>query len=400
MKFWRAFERLADGAVVIEWCRELGAGIERARPFLRLVNGLSRTYPCTNVMGCEHPHRVEEPQPGRRMAVCDGDLWCPPIPVEAKDLFVFAVDGRVLCLRIAECLGLSAPGNRKIAGARVERVGTFGPANSEVYLMFPSDAARMMREVERLFCAQPDPFVLLTPTGVHCSRDVESALRRQTCMHMALSRVVTVAKDGRFSAMPGTKGMLEAFATCCREGRGLAKTVERIDRNIEAVARRDYELEKEVSELRQFQADGFFKFALRVDGEDFKAFAVIMALGNRKAAADFLKVPHRTFYDQVEKWSARGKEYQSLVRWIDWRKRSGRKIKVRLEDSVQSGEPNDAAENPRTVEDVLDSISAADNRDYPAILAQVLGVLKEQNSKNWAAVRDELVDLIKEEVTQ
>jgi hypothetical protein len=52
------------------------------------------------------------------------------------------------------------------------------------------------------------------------------------------------------------------------------------------------------------------------------------------------------------------------------------------------------------VEDVLDSISAADNRDYPAILAQVLGVLKEQNSKNWAAVRDELVDLIKEEVTQ
>ena len=43
-----------------------------------------------------------------------------------------------------------------------------------------------------------------------------------------------------------------------------------------------------------------FKFALRVEPEDFRAFAIIMALGNRKAAADFLKVPHRSFYDRVE----------------------------------------------------------------------------------------------------
>ena len=103
-------------------------------------------------------------------AVCDGDEWCPPIAVEAKDLLVFAADTKALCGGIARCLHLGAPGNGRIVGARVERVGTFGPAGSEVYLMFPADGARMMREIERLFCAQPDPFLVLTPTGFTARR--------------------------------------------------------------------------------------------------------------------------------------------------------------------------------------------------------------------------------------
>jgi hypothetical protein len=76
------------------------------------------------------------------------------------------------------------------------------------------------------------------------------------------------------------------------------------------------------------------------------------------------------------------------------------KIKLRLQDSVQSGEPSDAPENSDTVGDVLDTISATDNRDYPAILGQVMETLKAQNGKNWAAVRDELVEMIREEVPQ
>jgi hypothetical protein len=74
------------------------------------------------------------------------------------------------------------------------------------------------------------------------------------------------------------------------------------------------------------------------------------------------------------------------------------KIKLRLDDSVQSGEPIDAPENPETVGDVLDAIKADDNRDYPAILGQVMEALKAQNVKNWPAVRDELVEMILEEV--
>jgi len=52
------------------------------------------------------------------------------------------------------------------------------------------------------------------------------------------------------------------------------------------------------------------------------------------------------------------------------------KIKLRLQDSVQSGEPSDAPESPETVGDVLDTISATDNPDYPAIPGQVMETLQ------------------------
>jgi len=111
-----------------------------------------------------------------------------------------------------------------------------------------------------------------------------------------------------------------------------------------------------------------------------------------------LKVPARTFYDRIARWNLRGVEYQRMARLVGWRKKAGRKIKVRLEDSVQSGEPNDEAENPVTVGAVLESIATADSRDYPAILRQVMETLEAQNPRNWADVRDELVEMIKDEI--
>ena len=155
---------------------------------------------------------------------------------------------------------------------------------------------------------------------------------------------------------------------------------------------------RENGELRALQKDGYFKFALQVEAEDFRDFAAIMALGNRRAAAEHLRVPMRTFYGRVGSWNLRRVEYQRMARRIGWRKRTGRRIKVRLEDSVQSGEPNDDAENPVTVGAVLESIATADNRDYPAILRQVMETLEAQNAKNWPGVRDELVEMIKEEI--
>ena len=65
----------------------------------------------------------------------------------------------------------------------------------------------------------------------------------------------------------------------------------------------------------------------------------------------------------------------------------GAEEKVRLEDSVQSGEPNDDAENPVTVGAVLESIATADTQDYPAILRQVMETLEAQNPDKWAEAR-------------
>jgi hypothetical protein len=171
-----------------------------------------------------------------------------------------------------------------------------------------------------------------------------------------------------------------------------------IRRDVAAVARGDFELRRENEELRTLHQEGFFKFALRVDGNDFRDFAAIMALGHRRAAADFLRVPRRSFYDRVGKWAFRRKDYQRMWRLVEWRSRTGRKITVRLEDSVASGEPSDTPENPVTIGAVLDHIAAADNRDYPTILRQILEALAEQNPENWSEVRAEVVEIIKEEV--
>ena len=398
--FWRALERLAGGAVRAEWESELGHETERAVPLVRPANGLAKTYPCTNPLGCECPHRVEELAPGRWLAVCGPDDGCPPIPLKREDLVVYGVDIGILCGGIERCFGLGPCGSRRVAGARAERVGTYGPAAAGVYLMLPGDSARMMREVDRLFNAQPDPFLLLTPTGAHCSPDVESALRRQACMHIALSEAVVLRPDGSLAPSPAAAGFLAEFVRRCGEGRGLAKAVERIDRNMDAVARRDYQLCKENEELRQLNKDGYFNFAVRVKGEDFLAFAVIMALGNRKAAADHLKIPHRTLYNRVEQWAARGREYQLMLRYMEWRKRSARHLKVELNPSLQSGDAGDRPENPETMADVLTEIAAADNKDYPAMFAEVLQALERQNAGNWMKVRKELVEMIEEDVMQ
>jgi hypothetical protein len=137
-----------------------------------------------------------------------------------------------------------------------------------------------------------------------------------------------------------------------------------------------------------------------VNGADFLAFAVIMALGNRKAAAEHLKIAPRTFYHRVDQWAGRSKDYQLMLRYLEWRKRSSRHLKVELNPSLQSGDSGGQPENPDTMADVLTEIVVADNKSYPALFAEVLQALERQNTGNWMNVRKELVDLIKEEVWQ
>ncbi|HEU5070882.1 MAG TPA: hypothetical protein VFV96_10795 [Verrucomicrobiae bacterium] len=398
--FWRALEKLATGAVMAEWNRELGHDTARARPYLALANGLAETYPCQNAFGCGFPHRVEQHKPGQWVAFCETEDSCPPFQVANTELFVFAADTSKLCSGIARALGLDASVSRQVGGVRALPVGTYGAARANVYLMFPTDASRMAREVERLFGIQPDPFLLLTPTGMHCSAEVESALRRQSCLHIPMSAALLLGDKGSLAPSSAADSLLKEFQRRQADGRLLVKTVERIDRNVDAVARNQYELRKENDELRQLHTEGYFKFALKVDAADFQAFAVIIALGNRKAAAEHLQIPHRSFYDRVDKWPQRGREYQLMWRFIEWRKRSGRHIKVRLDESLQSGESGGQAENPETLRETLESVKASESTNYPDLLADIFGALQRQNAANWSSVKTELLKLIREELPQ
>lgn len=148
------------------------------------------------------------------------------------------------------------------------------------------------------------------------------------------------------------------------------------------------QLRTENETLRAMQLNGAFGFVLDVGRQDFLDFAVIMAKGNRAAAADFLKVPQRSFYDRTERWKTLGKNYHHMWRWVQWRKAVGRKIKLRLPDS------------PEALHEVVTAIGESSSQNYPALLRQILEVLVKVNPKNCDSICGELVALIKEELPQ
>ena len=355
--------------------RELEEELERARPFLKLVNGLAETYPCTNMLGCGHPHRVEEAEPGRLVAVCDGDEWCPPIAVEAKDLLVFAADTKALCGGIARCLHLGAPGNGRIVGARVERVGTFGPAGSEVYLMFPADGARMMREIERLFCAQPDPFLVLTPTGVHCTPDVETMLRRQWCVHIALSSAVAIDREGTLSATGAAPALLAEFERRLAERPKVAPLLEGLHRKIDAGQAERADLRHAKARLEQIVAEGLLKFLGRVDAQSLRVAYAVLAKGDLAKAARELKMKDSTLRDLVGKWKGTGKDHAVLADLVRWRKDTKFKGTVPLNEAVLAGQTS--------------------NVDYGGLIADVLDGLLMMTEGNWGEKREELAELLR-----
>jgi hypothetical protein len=257
----------------------------------------------------------------------------------------------------------------------------------------------LLRELQKLVGLRDAPFLLLTPTGSGWSPEVEAMARAHGGGHISLSSVLNVQPGGTLVSRETIGPMLDEFARRVGRGSGVATVVRRIDDNLAAIAKGSAELRRENEELRQMQGAGLFKFALRVDVADFQAFATVMALGNRKAAAEFLGVPMRTFYDRVDAWQGRGRDYLRMFRLVEWRKVTGRKIQLRLDDALLSGDGS-SAQNPETLGDILAKMKeqGPDNCGYADILRQVWQALQEQNADNWEGVRAELVEILKEEV--
>jgi len=67
-----------------------------------------------------------------------------------------------------------------------------------------------------------------------------------------------------------------------------------------------------------------------------------------------------------------------------------------LEDSIQSGEPNDHPENPETIGGFLSGMRQADTLDYPMILRQMLAALLAPSPRNRTSLRDRFMGLVKE----
>jgi len=169
---------------------------------------------------------------------------------------------------------------------------------------------------------------------------------------------------------------------------------------IHAVAVSSSELQQENAWLKDLVQGGFLKFATRVDADSFRAFAAIMLTGNRNLAAEALQIPGRTFYDLVESWQSKGPDYRRMLKMIEWRKRQGRMIKVRMEESLLGTEVEGQPENPETIQAVLAKMREKKSElTGEELLKDILGALERQNPENWRVVNKELVSLIREDIT-
>lgn len=406
---WNTLELFAEAhppaAVLAEWQHLMGGEFASVSRFLRPTQRLAREYPCLGEPDCGCRHEVDDLDDGRWIASCRcgfGD--CPPSWLAPCDLILHELDAVRFGGAVARTLGFDAAENHAASDAapKIWPAGTYAVTRSPVYLgIFPSEN-QLMANVEGLAGWRQEPFLLLSPTANLRSAVVDSFLARLHCGFIPLAQCAAPDGPGEFRVTRSIQPMLERFAAGLTSGKALVRTVEKIGRDLEAVAQATYQLRQENEELKRLQAEGFFKFAVRVDGADFRAFAVIMALGNRNAAADFLKIPPRSLYDRVEKWQTLGRDHQRMFRLVEWRKRSGRKLKVRLEESLQSGDAGELAENPETLQEMIDQLKGndVDSRDYPAVLRQIMEALQSQNVRNWQSVRDELIEIVREEVPQ
>src|ERR1041384_3364464 len=353
---WSTIEALTDGlvpaAVLAEWRWMANGEFASVGSFLRTTQRLAVEYPCLHETRCGCRHEVDSHDGERWFARCQCDTGdCPSPRLTPSDLIIHELDAARFGGAVARTLGFEPAENIGLlrAAPKLWPAGTHAATRSPVYLALCPTEGELVANLVGLTAARQEPFVVLAPTASVRSETVNALLSRLHGAFIPLANCLAADGPGELRVTGAIEPVLERFAAGLAQGNGLARTVEKIGSDIEAVARNQYELRRENDEIGRLHADGNFKFALKVDDVDFQAFAVIVALGHRKAAADFLKVPHRSFYDRVDQWQSRGREYQLMWRFIEWRKRSSRQLKVKLDESVQSGEAGGAAETPETL---------------------------------------------------
>jgi hypothetical protein len=399
-KPWQWLEAFAcQSALMTEWERELGDEFAMGRAYLRPTQRLAESLPCH--CGCRH--RVIPRAADLFAAVCTCDEpGCKTILARPTDLIVHELNLMKLGDAVRRAFGFDTIPVENRTGPRIQQIGVWSDRRTPVFFGIPGNTDEFLKDVVCLCASSSDSFLLVTPTGRYCDASVHSILQTHNSLHIPMAGMVAMLPSGGLRAIGSAATVLDDFEKRLSKGTGLEKTIARMDRNLEALAKGTYDLRRENEELSHLEKQGFFQFALRVDRDDFQAFAVIMALGNRKAAADFLETPHRSFYDRVEKWTGKGSEYKKMYRMVEWRKASGRKTIAALPDSVLSADSGGDAENPDNLALVLETLrtNQSDNRDYPAILRQILEALTEQGVENWKTIRDEVVELIAEEIPQ
>lgn len=379
--FWSAMDAASPGvALMVDWLWSFGSALEVLEPFLELTGEKTESFPCPAETPCGCRHEINETLRGELVAGCACGWKCATYEIEPADVLFHGMRWDRFGEAIRRALGFAEPGPAPYVSPGLREVGTYAAGAVRVYVSLEGPEG-LMREITKLVGLRESPFLVLTPTGSSWSAEVEALARPHVGGHISLSSVLNASRDG-LSSSGAIEPTLADFARRLGKGNGVVAMVQRIEGNMEAIAKNTAELKRQNEELRtakqrleKMLAEGMFAFTRRIDAVSFKVFCAIMADGNVAKASRTLEVAEDRIRGVVRRWAERGKDYQTLVELVRWRKKVGRHEKVPLNDAILHGR--------------------AEAVDYPGLLSDVLDGLLAMNEENWDERCQELADLLR-----
>jgi hypothetical protein len=240
---WNSLEVLStQAALLMEWKQELGEYLAAARAFLRPTQEQVESYPCPQPICCGCRHRLVIESEDHVSALCDcEEAACDPITLRASDLIVYAMDGRMLAAAVRRAFQFDELETSGFEETRSRMVGCWGVRRSRVLFHVPLSESTMLKEIDRLCAAIPDPFILLTPTSRFCTPMVQRALRREGCAQMPLLGAVNLTGRGLLELIPAAKPTVDAllgdFGKRVAEGKPLELAIARVEEKLNAIAK-------------------------------------------------------------------------------------------------------------------------------------------------------------------
>jgi hypothetical protein len=196
---------------------------------------------------------------------------------------------------------------------------------------------------------------------------------------LGLSRWLVISGAGAFALREPIDGVMAAFDQRLAFGPGLVKTVERIDRNMETVAKQKADLSAAKARIEQMHGDGLFAFASKIDREARDIFLAILASGDVAKASRDLVTSDSTLRSKVAAWRKRGKAYVALAEFVRWRKAIKGKAGVEFAKRLASGAERDV--------------------DFPSLICDAVEELEMLDPDNWEERCGNLADALRKAVS-
>jgi hypothetical protein len=244
--FWSTLDSMGGGAALLaDWQASFDPHFASILPFLRATTRQAESYPCPARPPCECRHVVRETSLAH-WAVCTcAPGECDPVRLEPRDLMVHAFDRREFGNAICRWLGFAEADATAYSSHGVQEIGTYKDSGdtlkrelrtAPVYFAFARQGALLI-ELEKLFVARPSAFVLLTLTPSACTAEINSALQRHDCAHLALSVIIPILPTPPLTLIEQVRQLLAPFSKRLAEPRDSAEVLRKIERDISAMRR-------------------------------------------------------------------------------------------------------------------------------------------------------------------